>query len=553
MARKYGEKSLFAKAEKLLEQCLSYGFSAKNPLYECKIHIELGALYKLLGEYRSALHHTQKARTLAEVLSAWKEFVISEVQMAEYFRHLSKFREAGQYIGSALNNYSRYKIQDTVLLISIYNRAAAIENESNHNPAATFRNSRMALALAIRSGNKPAEAVSLNELGFTYKNLRKIDSADFFYRQAEKIWNSIGAYREAMHVMSNRIMLYAHSNYPKEEIAQMYKNLIHIISTQNIDYPLKDAYGFLSDYYGRKGDSAESFRYYKKLHVEVFADIKARNDLQIINMTERYESEKAKKQVTKVEGELQESQEELQQKKVENTRAYIFLALLITLIGAIVFLLVRINRANKKLKKRNKEKDALIQEIHHRVKNNLQFISSLVNMQMNSSTNNTEIDTLNDASRRIKAMALVHEMLYNQPDSAGINIQKYLEELIASLSDVVNSGNIPIRFNMHLIDADFNISQSIALGMIVSELVSNSMKYAFYGVADPEIEIVLERQASNQFTFRLADNGAGLPETAGNKKSLGMRLIDIFSRQLKGKYRFFNSNGLTYEMTFNVK
>ena len=553
MAKIYLTKSSFSKAEKLLEKCLSYSFSKKNKIYLCKIQIELGSLYRSIGEYSTALMYYQKAIIIAEVIFAWREMVVCETQMAEYFRALSKYREANFYINSALKKYEKHRLNDTSLLISIYNRAAAIDNESNPQINSTIKNSRKALALALSSKNLEAQAISLNELGFTYKNLRKIGLSETLYKKAEKIWFSVGAYPEAMHTMNNRIMLYSHNNYPPGEIADLYLNMIQIVTSKKIDYALNDAYSFLSNYYSRTGDSLKAFRFFNMYHNSIVKEIRKQNDIQIVNMTERYESEKAKKQVKKVEGELIDSKEKLEQKTAENTTAYIFVLLLVVLLGAIVFLLVRINNTNKKLRERNVEKDVLIQEIHHRVKNNLQFISSLVNMQMNSSSNDAEIHSLSDASRRIKAMALVHEMLYNQKETEGIEVKQYLEELIASLNDVVNSDKIPIKFTLNLCKISFNVSNSIALGMITSELVSNSMKHAFNGIEKPEIKIQLKIEEKNQVLFTVQDNGNGYTDIVETRKTLGMRLIDIFSRQLKGMYQISNKIGCEYKIKFTLK
>ena len=214
----------------------------------------------------------------------------------------------------------------------------------------------------------------------------------------------------------------------------------------------------------------------------------------------------------------------------------------------------RIYDNNKILYIKNKEKDSLIQEIHHRVKNNLQFIGSLINMQINTSKNTAEIDTLNDASRRIKSMALVHEMLYNRNDVKGIEINKYISELISSINDVVNSKKIPIKFTIDCDILDFETSKAIALGMITSELVSNSIKYAFGKTKKPQITISLKTDHNNQtIAFIVSDNGIGMK---GKKKEspekLGLRLISIFSRQLKGDYSFINEKGLTFKLTFKL-
>lgn len=544
LARKLMAKSAGSRAEKRIDECLNYPFVKRNKIYKGKLYLEKGALYRSEGLYAESLENYHKAKNIFESTGEMVLLVRCQVNLAEYYRRLNKYDLARNYIEEALKIYENKKLTDTIILISIYNRAAAIDNESSTDPMASIRNSRKALFLAVKSKNLDAQATSLNELGYTYKNLRRFDSSEYFYKRAEDIWFSIGAISQALHVMNNRAMLYGHNNYNLDKVPQLYRQIIQIVKEKKVDYSLTDAYGYFYAIALQKGDSATAFKYFYLYHESLIVEIRNRNDVQITNMTERYENEKAKKEVKRVKNQLSDS-------KAENARIYIFLTIFIVLFGLIAFLLMRINASNKKLKERNNEKDTLIQEIHHRVKNNLQFISSLVNMQMNSSSSEIEVHTLNDASRRIKAMALVHEMLYNQKETTGISIKQYLEELISSLNDVVNSDKIPIKFNMQIADVDFNVSDCIALGMITSELVSNSMKHAFKSIENPEISISLVLKGK-EAVFVVKDNGQGIGNLAESKKNLGMRLIDIFSRQIKGKYSINDENGCKYEIKFTL-
>lgn len=546
----YMHHARFAKAEKLLESCLAYPYTRKNKIFACRLQLELGTLYRLDGEYTKALMYYQKAKKLSERLSESKLLTECNVNLAEYYRKLSKHAIALEYINEALEIYEEKKLVDTSLLIYIHNRAAAIHNEFSPDPQVSIGYSRKALKLAIQSKNLNAEAISLNELGFTYKNLLKVDSSEILYLRAEKIWLSIGKYPEAMHVLNNRIVLYMHNDYPKDTVLNMYKKMIRFVEKNQVDYPLNEPYGYLSRHYVSIGDSITAFRYFFLYHESIIQEISKRNDQQIANLTEKYQNEKSKKEIKRLYGELSNSQVKLEESSTTNQRMFYFISILLVLLIVIVYLLLRFNTTNTKLKERNKEKDVLIQEIHHRVKNNLQFISSLMNMQMNSSTNEVEIFTLNDVSRRIKAMALVHELLYTQNEAGGISIKQYLEELIASLKDVVNSDQISIRFKMEIEDVDFDVSNSIALGMITSELVSNSMKHAFQGIKNPEIQITLSVNKKKEVLYIVKDNGIGMQKVTKDKKTLGLRLIDIFSRELQSKYTLQNENGCKYEIKF---
>jgi len=172
---------------------------------------------------------------------------------------------------------------------------------------------------------------------------------------------------------------------------------------------------------------------------------------------------------------------------------------------------MELNIEKEELRKRNNEKDALVQEIHHRVKNNLQSISSIVDMQIMSLNNNHDKDILRETHGRITAMALVHEMLYSVDDLSSVEIKKYLKELVSTIDTMVNTQNIPILFNTQVADINMEIGKSISLGMLTGEVISNSIKYAFATTPKPEITIDLKFiEKENQIKYKIFDNGTGI-------------------------------------------
>ena len=289
-------------------------------------------------------------------------------------------------------------------------------------------------------------------------------------------------------------------------------------------------------------------------HTSKCADLNRIGEVALNDIKEKYENEKITKKMSVVSDELVESQIILKQKKKENVIISIFLSLSVFLVILVIFLLRQVRRRNKLLHDKNFEKDVLISEIHHRVKNNLQFVSSLMNMQINASTHKEEIYSLNDASRRIRAMSLVHEMLYNHTEIDGVLIRQYLTELLETINELVNSDKISIEFELKIDEIIFDTSKSIALGMITSELVSNAIKYAFKDTKEPKISILLKQNKKDgSMLFVVKDNGTGFLEKNNSEKRLGMRLIGIFSRQLKGEYKFENEAGLKYTLNFKQK
>jgi two-component sensor histidine kinase len=209
-----------------------------------------------------------------------------------------------------------------------------------------------------------------------------------------------------------------------------------------------------------------------------------------------------------------------------------------------------VNARTSELELSLKEQMALTQEVHHRVKNNLQFIGAMLEMQINAIENESNQSVLKNTSRRIASMTLVHEMLYNKDKLESISLKEYLHELVTKFYDMIEDKNLNIHFKVKIEDLSYNINNSVAIGMITSELLSNSLKYAFVGIENPEIELNLQYDAEKKvIIYTIRDNGKGF-DNKNIQFGLGSRLIDIFSRQLKGNFVISNTNGLTYKFEF---
>lgn len=213
-----------------------------------------------------------------------------------------------------------------------------------------------------------------------------------------------------------------------------------------------------------------------------------------------------------------------------------------------------LNLANKQISEQNKEKDALIQEIHHRVKNNLHFITGLIAMQMNTEKSNEGKQSLEEIERRLQAMSLVHELLYINTNVHSISALEYILELVNSLRVLIGSRMEHVKVHLDIDPISINANNAIYLGMIISELVSNSAKYAFEGIRDPLISISLKEEPNlENLLLRIRDNGIGQSKKEDKQSGMGLRLVDIFSRQLQGTYEIDRSNGFDYSLRFQLK
>jgi PAS domain S-box-containing protein len=209
-------------------------------------------------------------------------------------------------------------------------------------------------------------------------------------------------------------------------------------------------------------------------------------------------------------------------------------------------------RAEEQLKASLREKDALLKEVHHRVKNNLQIISSLLNLQARYTHNAQALALFRDSQNRVKSMALVHEQLYQSQDLTRIHFGEYVQLLTNNLFRSYGINTHLIKYKIHT-DISLGIDTAVPCGLIINELISNSLKYAFPSRRAGEIRIDLTATPDHRLTLIVADNGVGLPQDLDlqNSSSLGLRLVRILSEQLEGDIEFHSENGTEFRMTFS--
>jgi PAS domain S-box-containing protein len=211
-------------------------------------------------------------------------------------------------------------------------------------------------------------------------------------------------------------------------------------------------------------------------------------------------------------------------------------------------------RYQNRLETSLREKEVIIKEVHHRVKNNMQVISGFLLLQSNYITDPLSIEKLNESQQRVKTMALVHEKLYQSKSLEFISTADYIKSLITDLIDssVINPG-IDVRVNIEPVS--INIDIAIPIGLIINELVTNALKHAFKNRSTGIISINLELCADHRFTLVVQDDGEGLPHDFDTRttSSLGMQLVTVLTRQLGGEMKTTSQNGARFEISFPEK
>ncbi len=209
-----------------------------------------------------------------------------------------------------------------------------------------------------------------------------------------------------------------------------------------------------------------------------------------------------------------------------------------------------LKKSENKLKGSLEEKEILLKEIHHRVKNNLQIISSLLSFQIESPIGDKSV--LTESQNRISSMALIHEYLYKSDDLASINFNDYTQNLISNLIRIYKIDSGSININTDIEDINLKIESAVPCGLILNELISNSLKYAFPNGSCGEISIEFKKDENGKVNIICSDNGIGIPNEIDikNTKTLGLKLVHMLTEQLEGTIELDRTNGTKFIMEF---
>lgn len=225
---------------------------------------------------------------------------------------------------------------------------------------------------------------------------------------------------------------------------------------------------------------------------------------------------------------------------------------ILSFIAEQVAMAIERKEAEDKLKTSLAEKEVLLREIHHRVKNNLQIITSLLNLQSRHIEDEPALDMFQESRNRVRSMALVHEKLYRSNDLAKVDFSEYIQSLGRHLFMSYGINSAVIDLDVRVSDVFLDINTSIPCGLIINELISNSLKHAFYGRKQGKIHVGLGPGKNGKYKLLVKDDGVGLPKGLDVKKteSLGLQLVTMLVEQLQGTLRIENKKGTAIEIIF---
>ncbi|MDE3741929.1 sensor histidine kinase [Maribacter polysaccharolyticus] len=212
-------------------------------------------------------------------------------------------------------------------------------------------------------------------------------------------------------------------------------------------------------------------------------------------------------------------------------------------------------KSRNEIEKRIKEKETLLREVHHRVKNNLQTVSSLLSLQSRNIKDEKMKTIIKSSQNRVVSMAMVHEMLYmRDEDLSKIEYKSYVKELSEFLVRSIKGSDNKVKLDIDIPDIKLGIDTAIPLGLLINEAITNALKYGFPNQKEGEISISIQQDGDNAYELRIGDNGIGFPDTIDYKttNSLGLKLIHNLARQLKGSiHKDPTKKGTNYIIKFH--
>lgn len=316
--------------------------------------------------------------------------------------------------------------------------------------------------------------------------------------------------------------------------------------------------------YGAVADADKTLDYAKLYGSSLDSLNKIERSKKVVAMQAKFEVEKKVLQIDLLEKEAKLAKAEIAATAIENEKqlyaiGIIGLVLVLSLFFAsLLYRQVRLkNTANSQLlvknetiSDQNEEKELLLKEIHHRVKNNLQVISSLLDLQTKNIEDASALSAVSDGQNRVKAMALIHHNLYQNEDLGNISLIDYTEQLLNQVAAVYPSAD-QVKSEVGGDSIQLDIDTAIPVGLILNELLSNAFKYAFSN-GNGQLHITLSKVDDTEYQLEVKDNGQGLPADFNfeKAKSLGLRLVRRLTKQLYGKVYYEFNNGAVFRVSF---
>lgn len=501
-----------------------------------KANEEIGLKNRILGNKKEAFDASFKAAGIYKKLNRPKYLAASYTQIGSNYIIDKEYKLATDYLRNALEIYQNVAIDSFRQAMTHINLGEVYRLIERHDSASFHF--RTALVLNRTLNNNTIEGYALGNLGMVHVAQDKLIHGIEEMEKAILILEKLGdAYSVSVYEAEiGNALLVQH----KTEGLQRIEKALEIATTNALKEQIRDFSKMMVDFYQTTEDYEQALYYQQQYQVYQDSLVNKDNVQKIEQLKSQYELNKRETEISFL------NRAGKEQQKV----AYMLAigAGLFVLLSVLLYYNNRLKRkANSKLeeqksviKTREEEKGLLLRELNHRVKNNLQMVSSLMNLQLHQLKDHPSAEVIRSGKFRVEAMSLIHQKLYSEDHTTQIAIKEYIEELSQNL---VYSYNQKVELVLKIEPLQLAIDLAIPIGLIINELVTNALKYAFENVTEPSLELSLYKESSTMY-LNVKDNGTGML-TEGHDKAFGLKLVRSLIDQIDGEINSVNNEGVS--------
>lgn len=497
-------------------------------------------IYKKKGEMDKAMDADLKALRVMEALGDKKGISNAYTRVSDDLTRQSRLKEAMDYAQKAVAICEENNIKDE-LVYALWTAGSVSIAIGNYNDAFSYNDRTVKLAQELNMG-----PVSLsdfyNSRGNSLKRLGRYQEALEDYKKASdnaKAANYSNAIAATIANLGEVTMLMG--NYKEALVYQL--ETVRLQEASNDLANLTENYQHVSTIYEKLGNDAEALAYYKKSYKMRDSVASIKSDEAMSKMLTQYETKKKEDKIAAQETQLSH------QKQVQRLGIGVVALLAVFIFFGIFSYRNRI-KSNRLLQAKNAENELLLKEIHHRVKNNLEVVSSLLALQSAQIDDPNTKEAMQESQNRVHSIGIVHQKLYQGENLGAIEMKDYFINLSESILDSFGAeGKVNVELAMEKLDLD--IDTAVPLGLIVNELLTNTIKYAFPNKEKGSVSIKLEKKQDGNLHMEISDNGIGKSGVIQGT-GFGSQLVSLLTRQLNGEMKEKIENGTHVSFEFNI-
>lgn len=506
------------------------------------LEINLGGLYRQKGLYEKSLEYLLQASRQLEKTAATSNLATCYSMIASLYTDIGELSSSLDFHYKALT--VRQKLGLKAGMSSSYNNIGNVYMVLNQLDSA-LANFNKSLRLKRELKDVIGQAICLNNIGELMLRNGDLKESERLLKESLAMRIAVKHYPGELSTRINLANLYLtkHDFFEAEEELQTAEKMA--LSLELLD-ELREVYMLQVRLHQQRGNVDKALDYSQRLIVVKDSLLNRDKAKAMAEMQARYESLKKEDRIKLLEKEglLQAVELERRQLWIQMMAVGMVLILIIVALGYYNFRTVRKNKRHIEL---------LLRELHHRVKNNLQILSSLLSLQSQQLTDDTAIRAVKSSESRINAMALIHRKLYTVDQNRTVDIKEYITELIQYLVYSYGYHEKNFKLDLEIEEISIDVDKAIPLGLILNELISNAFKHAYENQPNPRLVINLEHPDARELNISIQDNGAGMPSVdEKERKTFGMKIVWTLIRELKGNLNVKTDNGTTYHLNIPI-